>query len=260
MYGLELPQPFLEDNLDASDPVPPNVDPLTISYSGKFLWGPLPSFLSKPCTTVRMTDTGVGISAHAQMYAEGDTSDYPGFTAIETVVIRLNTSFTPNGRFPVYSNRTLPDINGTETRIGYDVAVCLQKYDPWIIETYNTSVVSPTMLRIVDKGYGITPPSPSGKIRGAATANTRFLNTTGKDVAFWVAHGNGVNQIWKDNDRGSTYVPSPTVGLTMPPHATFLLTSIYSAGRCFHRRRWARGIWRTRPGTARHYPRTGWCG
>jgi hypothetical protein len=138
VYGMDVPPSFLEDNLDASDPIPSGVDPSTISYA------------------VRMSDTGVAIGSHAVMYAEPDTSDYPGYTAVETVVIRLNTSFTPNGRFPVFSNRTMPDVNGTETRIGYDAAVCLQKYEPWIVETYNTSIVSPTTLRIVDKGYGIT--------------------------------------------------------------------------------------------------------
>jgi len=206
-----------------------------------------------------MADTGVGISADAVMYAEPDGTDYPGYTAVETVVIRLNTSFTPSGRFPVYSNRTLQDINGTETKVGYDAAVCLQKYDPWIVESYNTSIVSPSALRIVDKGYNITSPSPSGKIRGAPIANTRFLNTTGKDVAFWVAHSNGVNQIWKDNDRGSSYVPSPTVGPAAPPHTIFLLTLTYSAGRCFHRRHWAWGIRRTLSRSPRHYPRTSRC-
>ena len=256
-YGMGVPPSFLEDNLHPSDPVPSNVDPSTISYAGEFSLGPLGFFMSNPRPAVEMSDSGVAISAHAVMYAEPDESDYPGYAAVETVVIRLNTSFTPNGRFPVYSNRTLPDVNGTETRIGYDAAVCLQKYDPWIIETYNTSIVSPSTLRIVDKGYGIASPSPSGKIRGAAIASTRFLNTTGKDVAFWVAHSNGVNQIWKDNDRGSNYVPSPTVGLTMPPHATLLLTSTYSPGRFFHRRRWTRRIRRTLSGTACHHPSTG---
>ena len=219
----------------------------------------LGSLVPNPCTTVQMADTGVGISAHAFMYAEPDESQYPGFTAVETVVIRLNTSFTPSGRFPVYSNRTLPDINGTETKIGYDAGVCLQKYDPWIIETYNTSIVSPSALQIVDKGYNVTSPTPSGKIRGAAIENTRFLNTTGKDVAFWLAHANGVNQMWKDNDRGSNYVPSPTVSPVVPTHTAFLLNLTYSTGRCFHRRHWTWGIRRTLPRSPCHYPRSGRC-
>jgi len=155
------------------------------------------------------------------MYAEPDPTDHPGYTAVEMVLIRLNTSFTPSGRFPVYSEKSLPDVNGTETRIGYDAAVCLQKYEPWIVETYNTSIVSPSTLRIIEKASNSS--LPSGKIQGDPITNgTRYLNTTNKDVAFWVAHSNGINQIWKDNDRGSSYVPSPTVGPAVPPPTTLL--------------------------------------
>lgn len=62
-----------------------------------------------------------------------------GWTTIETTLVRLNTSYVPSGKFPVYGPPT-PDINGSETRIGYDVAICLERYEPWIIETYNSSI------------------------------------------------------------------------------------------------------------------------
>jgi hypothetical protein len=78
-------------------------------------------------------------------------------------LIRLNTTLTSSGRFTVYAN--LPDANGVETRIGYDGAVCVERYQPWIVEAFNTSVGFPTILRIVEKGYGSTS-LPSGKLRG----------------------------------------------------------------------------------------------
>ena len=161
-----------------------------------------------------------------------------GWTTVETVLIRLNTSFTPSGRFPVYySNASLPDANGVATRIGYDAAVCVQKYEPWIIEAYNTSVGSPSALRIVEKEYAGTSSPPSGNIQGFPIADTRYLNTTGKNPAFFVAHDNSINQMVKDNGRDHYYVPSPTVGPVIPPR-TFFLTLSYSTGRFLHRRRW----------------------
>jgi len=128
---------------------------------------------------------------------------------IETVLIRLNTEYTPSGRFPVYSNVT--DANGVASRIGYDAAVCMEKYEPWIVEAYNTSVGFPAILRIVEKGYGKVS-LPSGKIQGISIPKTRYLNTTGKNPAFFVAHDNSINQMVKDNGRDIAYVPSPTVG------------------------------------------------
>jgi len=133
-----------------------------------------------------------------------------GWTTVETVLIRLNTSFTPSGRFPVYGE-PLPDANGVETRIGYDAAVCVQKYDPWITEVYNTSLGSPTTLRIVEGGYGSTSLLPSGGIRGPPLANTRNLNMTGKNAAFLLSHNSSINKMMKDNVRGRRYVPSPNV-------------------------------------------------
>lgn len=139
------------------------------------------------------------------------------WTTVETVIIRLNTSFTPSGRFPVYSVR---DANGVQTRIGYDAAVCVERYEPWIIEAYNTSFGSPATLRIFEKGYG-NASLASGKIRGDPIPSTRYLNTTGKDPAFFVAHSNSVNQMVKDNGRDFPYVPSPTVGPVVPLRVTF---------------------------------------
>jgi len=157
--------------------------------------------------------------------------------AIETILTRLNNSFAPSGHFPIYSNKSLPDANGTETRIGYDAVVCLHRYEVWIVETYNTSITSPSILRIVGKWDGSTPLSPSGSIRGNSISNTRYPNTTGKDYGFFLAHENSVNLIWKDNDRTGSYFPSPTV-CPVVPLRTLFLTMACGVGRIFHRRNW----------------------
>lgn len=158
-----------------------------------------------------------------------------GWTTVETVLIRLNTSFTPSGRFPVYSNQSVPDANGVESRIGYDAAVCVQKYEPWIVEAYNTSIGSPTTLRIIEKGDGSASLLPSGDIQGSPIAGTRNLNVTGKNPAFYVAHDNSINQMVKDNGRDRSYVPSPTVGPVIPCRTPF---SNSQAGGFFYRRCW----------------------
>ena len=142
-----------------------------------------------------------------------------GWTTVETVLIRLNTSFTPFGRFPVYSDLTVA--NGVESRIGYDAAVCVERYEPWIIEAYNTSVGFPTwtIMRVVEKGYGNTS-LPSGQIQGDPISNTRYLNTTGKDAAFYVTHDIGINEMLKENGRDFLYVPSLVVGHLVPLYTT----------------------------------------
>jgi len=216
--------------------------------------------MSDPSTTAAWYDNGVAHSFHTRtVLATGLTSEQ-GWTTVETVLIRLNTSFTPSGRFPVYSNYSFPDSNGVETRIGYDVAVCVHRYDPWIIETYNTSVGSPTVLRIVEEGYGSTSLLPDGNIRGPPIANTRNLNTTGKNAAFFLAHDNIINQMVKENGRDRFYTPTPIVSPIVPLQTTFFLTWTYLTGHYFHRWGWARGIHRIIPRPIRGYPRPGRCG
>jgi len=108
--------------------------------------------------------------------------------------------------------------------VGYDAAVCVQRYEPWIIETYNTSIASPSAPQVVGKGNVSTPLVPSGRTRGRKITNTRYLNTTGKDDVFGAAHPNTVEQMQKDYARDGRYLPSPTVGSIVPSRTTLLLT------------------------------------
>ena len=150
------------------------------------------------------------------------------WTTVETVLIRYRADFVTNGTFPVYSNNT----RGWE--IGYDAAVCVQKYEPWIIEAYNASFASPSILQIVEKENSSTS-SPSGRIKGTPVASTRYLNISKKSFTFNIAHGNGVRQMMKVNS--DDYTPTTIVGPVVSPRTTFLLTSADPAGHFFHRRR-----------------------
>jgi hypothetical protein len=71
---------------------------------------------------------------------------------VEQVLIRLNTTYTPNGTFGILSDMAVPDVYGNLTRIGYDAAVCLQLFEPWIVETYNATTGTPVARRILGPG------------------------------------------------------------------------------------------------------------
>jgi len=150
-----------------------------------------------------------------------------GWVTVETVSIQLNTSLTPSGRFPVYSDLSWL---ATGNRIGYDAVVCVQKYEPWIVEAYNTSTGSSFALQIAGKGNVNIAPSPSGSIQGARIEGARYLNATGKDFVFSMVHNASIERFSDVNlyqgrkPGGIYYTPTPTVGPTMPPRPTSLLT------------------------------------
>ena len=114
-------------------------------------------------------------------------------------------------------------------RLGLDVAVCVQKYEPWIIEAYNASTGSSFALDVIGKQNDGTSLSPSGTIRGAKIENTRYLNATGKDFLFATAHNSSVIRFWEANGYQGEYplgyyTPTPTVGPVVLPRTTSLLT------------------------------------
>ena len=196
-------------------------------------FGSLPVVVSDQCTTVRCPEDGVPVylQSMSPLYSPKPTGDQE-WTTVETVLIRLNVRSAEFGHFPVQASKVDP-ISG-RMDIGYDAAVCVQRYEPWIIRTYNTSIASPSALQIVGKGNASFPLPPSGNIRGVPTANaTRYLNTTGKDGVFGAAHPNTVTQLQKDS-QGILYSPSSTVGPIVPPRTPFLLTFTRSTGSFFH--------------------------
>jgi len=256
---MDLPTQFTKPDFSAltknGDAIPSSINRSTISFVGEFLSASLTFFVSNLHTTVAESQNTESVAfGTTVLKATGNQ----GWTTIETVLVRIDTSFTPSGRFPLYAN--LPD---TQTRIGYDVAVCIQQYEPWMLEVHNASTGSPSALRIVEKGDGSASLLPSGNSRGSPIASTRYLNTTGKDSAFSLAHGNSyvrMNQVsFSQSETSFNYTPSSIVGPVVPPRTIFLLTSTYFTGHLFHRRSWASRIHRTLSRSVRRYPRTGRC-
>ena len=214
-----VPRDFLQGLLSAALS---KVDPSTLSYYGEFLSAPLAFFVPTICTTAAcgIGDGTTKLVSIDQPYPTGDQ----GWVTVETLFIHVNTSYTPSGRFPVYTNDTSTNSDGVNItawfQIGHDAAVCVQKYEPWIIEAYNTSTGSSFALQIVGKGDDSTSLSPSGNIRGTRIANTRYLNATGKDIPFSAAYKKGVIRMGEAGLNQSSSIvpvaPTPVVGPVMP--------------------------------------------
>lgn len=157
------------------------------------------------------------------------------------MLIRMNNTFTPNGSFPLFGD--VDPVTGS--RIGFDSAVCVESYEPYIVESFNSTGVSPSTTRIVSKGGVIEDSdlSPVGAKRrnrlSGELVNTvqRQINSTGKLTAFSIAHENSVDQMVKDNGRDMWYVPSPLVCVLFSScsKSDLLLESVL--GCIFHGRR-----------------------
>ncbi|KAF8663578.1 hypothetical protein AX16_000922 [Volvariella volvacea WC 439] len=160
-------------------------------------------------------DNGVGHSFKSMPLTMGEEGF--GWMSVESVIIRVNTSYTPQGQFLTLSDASVPDENGTATHIGYDGAVCLELFEPWVLETYNTTVGMPNTLRIMDKG-NMTVDHNSENVRERMLGERvrdpdarRMLNSTNLREVYIAARTNSINQMIKDNGRDAFYVPNPTI-------------------------------------------------
>jgi hypothetical protein len=98
----------------------------------------------------------------------------------------------------LYSEQSVPDKNGQPSRIGYDAAVCVELFEPWVVETYNATTGLPSSLGIVEKGNVVRDKRDNEKRDGSTLREVqRELNSTGKWSAFAVAHDNSINQVVK---------------------------------------------------------------
>ena len=200
---MDLPTMFSASRLgglDPNDTIPSNIDPSTISYVGELLSVPLAILTSSLRTTAAWEPEGnIGIDT---LEVRGLARDQ-GWATLETILIRVIDEWVPSGRFPVHWSGT-----------AYDAAVCVQRYESWIIETYNTSVTSPSVLRIVGKGNGNPPLLPRGNIRGTPIANTRYLKRN--DALFSVTHFPAMDQMLVDTYSDYYVIPLTTVGPAVP--------------------------------------------
>ncbi|KAK0237149.1 hypothetical protein EDD85DRAFT_599337 [Armillaria nabsnona] len=189
---------YREDNVTAAlqlnDTLPSTVDANGTAFAASF------------------TDNGVAHTFKSNPVTIGEEG--LGWISIEWVLVRLNTTYSRDGTFATYSDEYVLDENGTETRIGYDAAVCLELYEPYVVETYNSTTGMPSSTGIISKNEKIVNSSPVEKRTGNAVTGSnvkRQLNSTGLKDVYITLHGNSVNQMIKDNGRDAYYVPSPTL-------------------------------------------------
>ncbi|KAF9040663.1 hypothetical protein BJ165DRAFT_1530546 [Panaeolus papilionaceus] len=163
-----------------------------------------PPDLSVIATAARFANNGVTqtlMSNPLTLGAEGT-----GFITLETVLIRLNTDFAPNGQFSLQSTLS-------NSKVGFDSAVCLQVYEPYIIQVYNSSIGLPNTVNITSRSADFQP-SDREKMLGAPlsdSAVTRKLNSTGLRNVYIVTHQNSINSLLKDNGPEAGYRPSPSI-------------------------------------------------
>ncbi|KAF9033113.1 hypothetical protein BJ165DRAFT_758466 [Panaeolus papilionaceus] len=201
-------------------PVPAMVDePLNVSAT---MYGDdtIPDNMTVSSWMIGVPYWSNGVSNNVKSTNVSLGHDGRGFVTIENVLIRLNNSYAPHSTFAHRDRDTIPDADGNPTFIGFDAAVCLQLYEPWILDVYNSSTGPPTTMRIRQKvdldnwKNTLWESSSSARLKGNRIVDPsvkRFLNSSGYSPAYIAAHENSVNQVAKDNGRDSFYVPSPSL-------------------------------------------------
>ncbi|KAG7096538.1 hypothetical protein E1B28_003965 [Marasmius oreades] len=211
-FNMDLPsivnRPFNKTEFAGNDTLPSNID-----FDQAFDWA-----------SGKFYDNGVAHSFKSfpiTMGAEG-----LGWQSVETLLVRLNDAFAPQGKFQIKSENTVPtpiiDEQGRQTiiqsHIGYDAAVCVRLIEPYVLEVYNSSIGLPTTTVITSKGGhiaddvvdGITQTFREGDLVTDLSV-TRELNSTQLAQVYDALHSNSINQVLKDNGRDMDYVPSPTL-------------------------------------------------
>ena len=118
-----------------------------------------------------------------------------GWVGTEIVLVRLNNSYTPNAKFPVYSEASAVDASGFNSRIGYDAVVCVEVYEPWIVGIYNSSLGVPTTGWIASKSASTDFETDHENKGPHLNSYTRALNSTGKDSAYHVRYIQGISRL-----------------------------------------------------------------
>ena len=135
-------------------------------YPGAFYdTGDAHSFMSSPLT-MAVHHVAVSASGHLPNQCSHVGQEGWGFITFEHVLVRLNTSYAPAGKFLQTSNISILDKNGKPSFIGYNAAVCLQLFESWILETYNSTTSLPSSIWLVWYGNMTQQLGPEEKRKG----------------------------------------------------------------------------------------------
>ncbi|KAF9031325.1 hypothetical protein BJ165DRAFT_1599306 [Panaeolus papilionaceus] len=143
---------------------------------------------------VRYSNNGQASSVNTTVV--GPIDDDFGLQTIETVLIRLNSTYAPNAAFGFKGPISL-NAKGEPTYIGYDATACLQVLDQWDTSVYMDSTGPPRTLTGADNSssiYSIPVPRFDSKSLNISRAS---------QIILW--------QVKTDNNRELPYAPSQSI-------------------------------------------------
>jgi len=187
-FSLPLPDVLKTPDvtlLGPNDTLPSSVSEEEVAYVGAFVLCAGISIFSTDLAPAWFLDDGMAHSFDTYTSTMGISGN--GWVRIEIVLVRLDDAYTSNAIFPVWSAH--PD--GSTRRIGYDAVVCVEMYEPWIVQIYNSSFGVPTTMAIVGKSATTDFETDDGNRGPHLDSYTRALNSTGKFHAYDVRYAGG---------------------------------------------------------------------
>ncbi|KAE8225146.1 hypothetical protein CF319_g2076 [Tilletia indica] len=131
-----------------------------------------------------------------------------GWSSLEIVLIRLKPELAgPGAQFGMVANVT--DNNGNFGDVGFDVGVCVERFDPFLVEVFQGKSIQSS--RIISQAADFTSQKGMPRSSQVSAGSATNLNSTGKFAAYSVAHDNARNALLKDNGRDASWVPNPTL-------------------------------------------------
>ncbi|KAG8687284.1 hypothetical protein FRC08_012066 [Ceratobasidium sp. 394] len=168
----------------------------------------------KPPANVSEADIAVtakwwqnGVAHSFMSIPASNGADGNGWLQIEIVLVRLNQAYAPNSTFSVHAQA---DVD-YPSPVGYDVAVCVEEFKPYMLDAYNNTAGSPTTLGLLHRGLDFDQLVNTPQMTTIKDGVQWGINSTGKFAAFASAHDNSRNVMLKDNGRDFYYVPNPTL-------------------------------------------------
>ena len=218
-------------SLASTDTLPSGVSEEEVAYIGAFVLYVGVSIFSADLAPAKFLDNGMAHSFDSFPSTTGESGN--GWVGVETVLVRLSDTYSPNVTVPVWSPDLIVTSSGTSAmgNTGYDAVVCVEMYEPWIVQIYNSSLGVPTTMAIVGKSASTDFEVDYGSRSPHLDLYTRVLNSTGKVSAYNARYApgsfsferyrpilrscnNAIDQMRKDNDP-ARYRPSPlTVSFT----------------------------------------------
>ncbi|QRW13002.1 hypothetical protein RhiLY_12001 [Ceratobasidium sp. AG-Ba] len=206
MTYLFVPKTTMSSILESMDIPYPDMPPVDFS---EFMEGK-----DKPPKGISQSDIAVkgkwwpnGVAHAFESTPAVKGEDGTGWLQIELVLVRLNRAYAENSSFPV---KILAD-KDYPSPVGYDAAICVEEFKPYMVDAYNNTAGSPITLGLVHRSLDfdrfVSTPEKTVIQDGVQWG----INSTGKYTAYALAHENSRNIIIKDNGRDYWYVPNPTL-------------------------------------------------